>query len=149
VRFDAELGSCASGLPGFCPFLSVSVPQMKESWPKAVEVLAQGGTSTEAAEAAGVGVRTIRRWRNDEPRFADSVDDARSLMLAEAAGVLAFHTTAAAQKLGEIIQSEEERHALTASRIVLDMAARFHVDRAIEDRVAQLELAVSLRQPWQ
>jgi len=25
VRFDAELGSAASGLPGFCPFLSAGV----------------------------------------------------------------------------------------------------------------------------
>jgi len=122
---------------------------MKESWPKAVEVLAQGGTSTEAADAAQVTVRTIRRWRNDEPRFADSIDDARSLMLAESAGLLAFHTTAAAQKLGEIIATGEERHQLAASRVVLDMAARYRIDRAIEDRIEALEVAVSLRSGWQ
>ena len=147
MRFDAELGFCASGLPG-CPFLSVFVPQMKTTWPKAAEVLAAGGTSTEAAEAAGVGVRTIRRWRNDEPRFADSIDDTRSRMLAEAAGLLASHTTTAARRLGEIIQSEEERHALPAARVVLDMAARYRSDRAIEDRIEALEAAVNLRS-WQ
>jgi len=136
VRFDAELGFCASGLPGFCPFLSDSVPQMKQSWPMAVEVLAAGGTSTEAAKAAQVTVRTIRRWRADEPRFA------------EAAGLLASHTTAAARRLGEIIQSEEERHALPAARVVLDMAARYRSDRAIEDRIEALEAAVNLRS-WQ
>jgi len=121
---------------------------MKESWPKAVEVLASGGTSTEAAKAAQVTVRTIRRWRNDEPRFTDSVDDARSLMLAEAAGLLASQTTAAARRLGEIIQSDEERHALPAARVVLDMAARYRSDRAIEDRIEALEAAVNLRS-WQ
>ena len=70
-------------------------------------------------------------------------------MLAEAAGLLAFHTTAAAQKLGEIIESGEERHQLAASRVVLDMAARYRIDRAIEDRIAALEVAVSLRSSWQ
>jgi len=114
----------------------------------AVEVLAAGGTSTEAAKAAQVTVRTIRRWRADEPRFADSIDDARSLMLAEAAGLLASQTTAAARRLGEIIQSEEERHSLTAARVVLDMAARYRSDRALEDRLSALEMAVGVRSSW-
>ena len=148
MRFDAELGFCASGLPG-CPFLSVFVPQMKTTWPKAVEVLAAGGTSTEAAKAAQVTARTIRRWRNDEPRFADSIDDTRTRMLAAAAGILAASTTAAAHRLAEIVQSEEERHSLTAARIILDQAARYRSDRAIEDRISALEVAVSLRSGWQ
>jgi len=121
---------------------------MKESWPKAVEVLAQGGTSTQAAKAAQVTVRTIRRWRNDEPRFADSVDDTRSLMLAETAGLLAFHTAAAARKLGEIIEKGADHHQLRAAQIVLAEASRYRSDRQIEDRVQALELAVALRQPW-
>jgi len=148
VRFDAELGSAASGLPGVCPFLSDSVPQMKESWPMAVEVLAAGGTSTEAAKAAQVTVRTIRRWRIDEPRFADAIDDGRSVMLAEAAGILAFHTTAAAAKLGQIIETGAEHHQLRAAQIVLDQASRYRSDRAIEDRIQALEVAVSLRSSW-
>jgi hypothetical protein len=122
---------------------------MKETWPKAAEVLAAGGTSTEAAKAAKVAPRTVRRWRADEPPFADAIEEGRSLLLAEAAGLLAFHTTAAARKLGEIIDSGEERHQLAASRVVLDMAARYRIDRAIEDRIAALEVAVSLRSSWQ
>jgi len=114
----------------------------------AVEVLAAGGTSTEAAKAAGVTVRTIRRWRNDEPRFADSVDDARSQMLAEAAGILAASSTVAALRLAEIVQSEEERHALTAARVVLDQASRYKNDQALEDRISALELAVGVRSSW-
>jgi len=114
----------------------------------AVEVLAAGGTSTEAASAAGVTVRTIRRWRNDEPPFADAIEEGRALMLAEAAGLLAAATTVAAGRLAEIIESGEERHALAASRVVLDMAARYRSDRAIEDRIEALEAAVNLRS-WQ
>jgi len=96
-----------------------------------------------------VAPRTIRRWKADEVIFADAIDDARSLMLAESAGLLAATTMVAARRLAEIIESGEERHQLAASRVVLDMAARYRSDRAIEDRIASLEAAVALRPSWQ
>ena len=147
MRFSAELGSCASG-PGF-PVSSGFFPEMKQTWPRAAQVLASGGTTADAAKAADVTTRTVRKWRADEPPFADAVDDARARMLAETAGLLAATTTAAARRLEDIIESGEERHQLAASRIVLDMAARYRSDRAIEDRIEALELAVSLRSGWQ
>lgn len=122
---------------------------MKPSWGKAALTLAAGGSNTEAARAAGVNVRTVARWRADEVSFADRIEALRSEMLTEAAGLLAATTTAAALRLAEIVESEEDRHALTASRVVLDMAARYRIDRAIEDRIEALELAVSLRPSWQ
>jgi len=122
---------------------------MKPSWGKAALTLAAGGSNTEAAKAAGVNVRTVARWRADEVVFADAVDDARASMLTETAGLLAATTTAAARRLEDIIETGEERHALAASRVVLDMAARYRSDRAIEDRIAALEVAVSLRSGWQ
>jgi len=76
------------------------------------------------------------------------VDDGRARMLAEAAGLLAATTTAAARKLEEIIEVGEERHALAASRIVLDQAARYRTDRAIEDRISALEMAVGVGSSW-
>lgn len=100
---------------------------MKETWPLAAEVLAAGGSSADAAKAAKVAPRTIRRWRADEVAFSDAVDDARSLMLAD------------------IIESGEERHRLRAAQIVLDQAARYRMDRAIEDRISALEIAVGVR----
>ena len=118
---------------------------MKETWPRAAEVLAAGGSASDAAKAANVAPRTIRRWRADEPPFADAVDDARALMLAETAGLLAATTTVAARRLEEIIETGEERHQLAAARVVLDMAARYRSDRAIEDRIEALEAAVNLR----
>ena len=112
-------------------------------------MLASGGTTADAAKAADVTMRTVRNWRADEVAFADAVDDGRSRMLSESAGLLASATADAARKLGEIIESGEERHQLAASRIVLDMAAKYRIDRAIEDRIAALEVAVSLRPSWQ
>jgi len=121
---------------------------MKPSWGKAALTLAAGGSNTEAAKAAGVNVRTVARWRADEVSFADRIEALRSEMLTEAAGLLAATSTAAALRLAEIVQSEEERHSLTASRVVLDMAARYKNDQALEDRISALEMAVGVRSSW-
>jgi len=142
-RFSTELGSAPPAR--VLPFSSGFFPQMKQTWPKAAQALAAGATLADAAKAAGVTQRTVRNWRADEVAFADAVDDGRSRMLSESAGLLAATTTAAAHKLEEIIASGEERHALAASRVVLDQAAKYRSDRAIEDRIEALEAAVNLR----
>jgi len=49
---------------------------MKETWPAAAEVLARGGSASDAAKAARVDPRTIRRWKADEPPFADAIEQA-------------------------------------------------------------------------
>jgi hypothetical protein len=120
---------------------------MKDSWPKAAQVLASGGSASEAAAAAGVSLRTVQRWRSDEPEFVEAVDEGRAQMLAEAAGLLAAETMRAVTKLGEIIESGEERHALTASRVVLAMASRYRLDQVLEQRIRDLETAAGIRQP--
>jgi len=148
VRFDAELGFCASGLPGFLPFSSVFFPEMKDSWPKAAAVLAGGGTTADAARAAAVTPRTVRKWRADEPPFADAIDDGRSRMLSESAGLLASATADAARRLTEIIEKGAEHHQLRSAQIVLDQASRYKSDQALEDRISALELAVGVRSSW-
>jgi hypothetical protein len=119
---------------------------MKPSWGKAALALAAGQSNADAAKAAGVTVRTVARWRADEVVFADRIEDLRAEMLTEAAGLLAHTTTAAARKLAEIIDTEEARHSLTASRVVLEMASRYRVDQALEARIGALEMAAGLRQ---
>ena len=118
---------------------------MKDTWPKAAAILAAGASETEAGKAAGVSGRTVRRWRSDEVQFADAVTDARTEMLAEAAGILAHLSTKAAQKLGDIIAGGDDRYALTAARVALEMASRYRTDQALENRLAALELAAGMR----
>jgi len=118
---------------------------MKQSWGKAALALAAGQGNADAAKAAGVNTRTVARWRADEVAFADRIEDLRSEMLTEAAGLLAHTTTAAAHKLAEIIDTGEERHQLTAARVVLEMASRYRVDQALELRISDLETAAGLR----
>ncbi len=119
---------------------------MKPSWGKAALALASGGSNTDAAKAAGVTSRTVARWRADELAFADRIEDLRSEMLTEAAGLLAAATTAAAARLAEIIEVGEERHQLTASRLVLELASRYLNDQALERRISDLEMAAGLRE---
>ncbi len=118
---------------------------MKPSWPRAVDVLAKGGSTAGAASAADVDERTVRRWRADEIQFADAIEEARSLMIAEAAGLLAAESCAAVIRLGKIIEDGRDDHALSACRAVLDMASRYRNDQAIEQRIRSLELAAGLR----
>jgi hypothetical protein len=123
----------------------IEMESMKQSWPKAVQILAAGGSNTDAARAAQVTTRTIARWRADEVAFADAIDHARTEMLTEAAGILAVISTKAARKLGDIVESEDDRHALSAARTVLDMASRYRIDQVLERRIASLEMLAGVR----
>jgi len=125
--------------------MSPGVIDMKDSWVKGAMTIASGGSNADAGKAAKVSARTIQRWRNDEVQFATAVEDCRSEMLTECAGLLAHATTAAATKLAEIIENGEDHHALTASRIVLDMASRYLDDQTQERRISDLETAAGLR----
>jgi len=125
--------------------MSPGVIDLRDSWPKAAMTIASGGSNADAGKAAKVSARTIQRWRNDEVQFADAVNEFRSEFLQETAGLLAAATTAASRKLAEIVDTGEERHQLTAARVVLDMASRYRVDQALELRISDLETAAGLR----
>ena len=109
-------------------------------------IVASGGSNADAGKVAGVTARTIQRWRADEVQFADAVDDFRSEFLSEAAGLLAAETAAAAHKLGELIETGEDHHALSAAKTVLEMASRYLDDQTQERRISNLETAAGLRQ---
>jgi len=118
---------------------------MKPSWGKAALALAVGQSNADAAKAAGVTTRTVTRWRADEVAFADRIEDLRSEMLTEAAGLLAHTTTAPARKLGELIETGEDHHALRAAKTVLELASRYLDDQTQERRISDLETAAGLR----
>lgn len=118
-----------------------------ESWPRAALILAEGGTTEAAAEAAGVTARTIQRWRADEPEFADAVADARSRMLDRATGRLAASTSVFAETLATLAADESVRpqYRIAASRSGLEFASRYLADVHFEERLRSLEMAAGLR----
>ena len=118
---------------------------MKDTWPRAAAAIAAGASEAQAGKTAGVSGRTVRRWRADEVQFVDAVTDLRKEFLDEAAGLLAHISTAAVRKLGEIIDGGDDRYALTAARVALDMASRYRTDQSLENRLNALEMAAGMR----
>jgi len=119
---------------------------LRDSWVKGAMTIASGGSNADAGKAAKVSARTIQRWRADEVQFAAAVVEFRVEFLSEAAGLLAAETTAAAAKLGELIETGEDHHALSAAKTVLEMASRYLNDQTQERRISDLETAAGLRQ---
>jgi len=110
---------------------------MKDSWVKGAMTIASGGSNADAGKVAGVTARTIQRWRADEVQFADRIEDLRSQMLTEAAGLLAHTTTAAVLKLAILQKVSGAQNQAIASiqrewRIWSDALLRIHTPEGID-----------------
>jgi len=118
---------------------------LKPTQAAAAAVLAAGGTQAEAAEHAGVGVRTVARWWAEDAGFRRFIDDTVSATMDRVAALLIEAAPAAVERLAAIAQEPASAHVVRASdrrqaaRDLLDMAARYHTGRVIERRVARLE----------
>lgn len=106
----------------------------------AVVALASGGTQTEAANAAGCTLRTLRRWRRLPP-FADAVLTARAETVATARERLAASAGSAVRVLASIADDESKPAAarVTAARALLTTA----LDTDVHDRLTALEEAMN------
>ncbi len=120
---------------------------MKATWPKAVEVIAGGGTITAAAAAAGVTRKTVHAWLSDSPTFVDAVTDARSAMIDAATGTLTAATAAWAETLATLATDPKTapQFRIAASHAGLELASRYRSEVHIEERIRNLELAAGLR----
>lgn len=114
--------------------------QLLTGKPGAVSALAAGSTVPEAAAAAGVGYRTVARWRAD-PAFVAEVNAERRTMLDQAAGRLAGRMTAAADVLADIAEDDAHPAAVRvrAAVAVLDIAIKLGDALDLADRVAEVE----------
>lgn len=72
-----------------------------KSPPALVLAIAEGLTQADAAEAAGVSLRTVQRRQHD-PQFRREVVELRSRMLSQTAGRLASKAPAVADALADI-----------------------------------------------
>jgi len=107
--------------------------------------LAAGATFTEAAKAAGVDERTVRR-RWAEPEFRREVSAVRGELISSAVGRLSRHATKAVDVLAELMESaESETVRLSAARAVLTQVQELRSHTELEDRIAALEAAQPLR----
>ena len=103
--------------------------------------LARGLPHAQAAQAAGVSVRTVQR-RASEPAFRAAVADARRALVGEATGRLAIAAERAVATLEDLLGSDADSVRLGASRAILENVLKFRETEELTERVRQLEQAI-------
>lgn len=92
---------------------------------RAVEALTQCRTREDAARAAGVAPRTLRRWMV-EPDFQDAVKHAVDGLLDDVSLSLKRHGQTAVDTLVDVCQGGESESArVAAARALLDATLKF------------------------
>lgn len=112
---------------------------------RAIDCLLATGDQQQAAAAAGVTDRTIRRWVL-EPAFAAALQTAQDQQLDRVTGDLVRAAGGAVALLEATINNTDAALGLRlqAARTLLDAALRWRELRAIEQRLAALEAAAEV-----
>jgi hypothetical protein len=105
-------------------------------------VLAQGGTSGDAAAASKVGTSTVKQWSGTLPHFRRAVAAYRAEMTERALGVASAHLTRAMCRIVYIMEhSASERVQLKAASLLIDRQLRLTELVSHEERLVALEAA--------
>lgn len=110
----------------------------------AAAALANGSTRQEAARAAGLSERTIRR-RLGDPDFRALVGDCRARIMADVLSGAAGLAGRAVERLGELVEDDNPHVALGACRAVLTVAADFGDRAELAERIEALERVLKAR----
>jgi transposase-like protein len=106
-----------------------------EKWSAAALVLAGGGSLADAAAAAGVGERQLRRWRR-QPAFKSLVRQTHDDLTHQALGRLLSNLTAASDALVALLADVNPFVRLRAATSVLELAGKL---RDSADMAARLD----------
>ena len=108
---------------------------------RVVAALLTERTLAGAAQAAGVGEKTIRRWLK-RPDFASALRDAQAEAVGDALGRLRAVTGEAVQTLRDLaVSANSESVRLGAARSILDFALRATELDDLAERIQLLEQA--------
>lgn len=108
--------------------------------------LARGQAVTEAATAAGVSDRTIRRWLANDPEFADHVRDLRGEVLTTVIGALTDASTKAVATLVDCLKADDPSVRVRAAAQILRALPSMRVEGEVAQQVAALEAALEAQQ---
>ncbi len=115
-------------------------PKLSPRQSTAAAAVLAGETQAHAAAAAGVSRSTVGRWQR-QPEFRRALADGQTGILEAAArrlvGRLALAVDVATALLDDVAAPAAVR--LSAARLLLDMAGRYHELTVIERRLAALE----------
>ncbi len=120
---------------------------------KTIACLLCNPTIAEAAEAAGVGERTIYAWLN-EPAFSQAYRVARRAVVSQATAQLQQHVTVAVKELGHLVSGfggVKPEIRLAAAKFVLEMAIKSVELDDVQERLSRLEEAIckeTLARAW-
>lgn len=114
--------------------------------PAAIIALAAGASYADAAQAAGVAVRTIGR-RMEGNDYRRCVTAARAGMIERASGKLADATGAAVETLVLLLLSTNAQTRLGAARSILEQAGRYRELVEISERLSRLEELLDSTEP--
>jgi hypothetical protein len=103
-----------------------------------IAALANGATHKEAAEAAGVGERTVRRRLHSEG-FKQKVRQKRSEIIEAASGKLASKLSKASDRLDELMDTGPPSVALGAARTILEFACKLQDSLDFAARLEEIE----------
>jgi len=105
---------------------------------KAIPLIVDSASYTEAAQRAGVSRKTLWQWLKD-PQFAAELDRQRREVVSEAFGILSQSITKAVETLAKLLDSADERtKRLTANDIIGHILRHKEVDE-LENRITAIE----------
>ena len=111
-----------------------------------VEALAGGASQVDAARAAGVSTRTVRR-RQSDPGFVRRVRDRRLQLVQEIGGRTAALASRAVTTLESCLDCSSPAVQLRAAQLVIALARDNAMEADLEDRIERLESLSEAGQP--
>ncbi|MCC7421731.1 MAG: hypothetical protein IT428_15730 [Planctomycetaceae bacterium] len=100
--------------------------------------LSSGKSVPEAANAAGVGDRTVYR-RLSDPAFQTRLAEAKKTIVARALEKLSESSVAAVETLVVLLKSDADTVRLSAAKAILETGLRMKQMVELEDRLRRLE----------
>lgn len=118
-------------------------PELSPKQAAAVAVFARGGACDEAAKAAAVDVRTVKRWRQ-LPAFSAAVRAVVADAFADAVAVLSDASGDAARYLADAARGRArcDGGRVNAARLVLTLGPSLRDAVELEARLSALENAI-------
>ena len=117
---------------------------------KALAALIRAPTRAKAAEAAGVGVSTLRRWMREDANFRAAYKEALAELLEDASAQAKQNLTRALDVLAEIMESGENAQVrISAARSALEYSLKLTAAVDIVSRLDALEKALIIANDYE
>ena len=101
--------------------------------------IARGLHVKAAAQETGVGLRTLHRWLAEDRAFQQRVGELREGLFDQALGRLSDLAGQAAETLGDLLHSKDEKLRLQAVRTVFEAAGNLRQMNELTARLAALD----------